>query len=144
MYAGVPSTSPVLVSCTLGASLPAASAELYDPALDTWTPAPSMTAARAGHTMTPTAGVIVVAGGWAKDGVLLLWGDEDSPQASAEVYHPELKAWTTTPWMSTARAGHTATPLDSGAIVLVGGWASGMTCTDCGWGDGTARCPRPQ
>ncbi|WP_437506870.1 kelch repeat-containing protein [Sorangium sp. So ce1099] len=94
-----------------------ASAEVYDPMTDTWTPAASMNAARSGHTATllPESGKVLVAGG---NGVV---------GSSAEVYDPMTDTWTPAASMSTARSDHTATPLLSGGVLVVSGCTIGCS-----------------
>ncbi len=106
-----------------------ASAELYDPAaLDpltlttgTWTPTGSMAMGRSGHTATrlqtgPNAGKVLVVGG---------------NGTSAELYDPDAidsvtgirGTWSDTGPLTTTRAGHTATLLPSGKVLVAGGYS---------------------
>jgi N-acetylneuraminic acid mutarotase len=106
----------VLVAGGVGVS-PAAythltSAELYDPVLNTWTAAASLTTAQAFHTATLLGnGMVLVAGGQGIGGYL----------TSAELYDPVANAWTAAGALSTARVGHTATLLGNGTVLVVGG-----------------------
>jgi hypothetical protein len=89
-----------------------ASAEIYDPVANTWSPAGSMATVRAGYTATllPT-GLVLAAG-----------GDSDVTQlASAELYDPVANTWSPAGSMATARVGHTATLLPSGQVLVAGG-----------------------
>jgi hypothetical protein len=81
----------------------------------TWTPTGSMTSVRTAHTLTllPT-GQALAAGG--ADGIF-----GGSSLASAELYDPTTGTWTSTTSMATARAGHTATLLTDGKVLVTGG-----------------------
>ncbi len=89
-----------------------ASAEIYDPASDTWTPTGSLTTARDFHTATVLGnGKVLVAGGNDADGVL----------ASAELYDPANNTWTVAGSLATAREYHTANVLADGKVLVTGG-----------------------
>jgi hypothetical protein len=101
------------------------SAELYDPATNTWTPTGSMTSARAGHTATLlTNGTVLIVGG-----ITNLVGGTISP--TAEIFDPagggtfklttDLSFSFFSPAPFSARAYHTALSLNSGAVLLAGG-----------------------
>lgn len=93
-----------------------ASAELYDPAADTWTPAASMTAIRHHHTATRLKnGKVLVVGG--------VSGGHGNQQAiaSAELYDPATDTWIPAGSTKHARAEHTATLLANGEVLVVGG-----------------------
>jgi N-acetylneuraminic acid mutarotase len=63
---------------------PTASAELYDPARNAWSPAGSMTSARSGHSATLLAdGRVLVVGGFTRSGAM----------ATAELYEAPTGAW---------------------------------------------------
>jgi hypothetical protein len=90
-------------------------AELYDPASNTFTPvAASLTTARNSHTATLLPnGRVLIAGGASSAGTLL---------ASAEIFDPVAGTFTgISATMHTARASHTATALPSGMVLLAGG-----------------------
>ncbi len=90
-----------------------ASAELYDPASDTWSAAPSMGVGRAFHKATLlNNGKVLVTGG--HTGFLIT--------ASAELYDPATNTWSAAPSMSTPRFEATATLLTSGKVLIAGGF----------------------
>ena len=94
-----------------------ATAEVYDPMTGQWTPTGSMSTARHEHTATllPDGGVLVTGGGEA------YFGDEADALASAEVYDPATRQWTSVVSMTVGRRGHTATPLPDGTVLVAGG-----------------------
>ena len=100
----------VLVAGGRDASLRSlASAELYDPALGSWTPTESMTLPRSMHTATLLLdGRVLVAGG--------------SGTAVAEIYDPVTGRWTATGSMGTTRGWFDAARLDDGRVLVAGGW----------------------
>jgi lysophospholipase L1-like esterase len=93
-------------------------AELYDPEHGTWSPTGTMATPRVLHTAT-----LLESGEEAGD--VLITGGEDSPNhsvASAELYDPSTGLWSPTAGsMAIERAGHTATLLPSGEVLIVGG-----------------------
>jgi hypothetical protein len=97
------------------------SAELYDPATDTWTVTGSLRVARAGSpaTLLPN-GKVLVAGGSQSGGSL-------QPSASAELYDPATGRWTLTGAMKHARIGSSsrATLLPNGKVLVAFGDSSG-------------------
>jgi len=97
------------------------SAELYDPASDTWSSAGTLATARAFHTATllPSGKVLVAGGDSANGGAGVI-------VASADLYDPATGLWAPTGPLTTPRTGHTATLLASGKVLLVlGGLDSG-------------------
>lgn len=93
-----------------------ASAELYDPATDTWSPAAPMNEVRLNHTTTALpSGHVLVAGGSGDGGRL----------ASVEVYDPATDTWTTLAPLSEPRWQHTATYVPGHGVLLVGGTPDG-------------------
>ena len=89
-----------------------ASAELYDPATNTWsTTTNPMGTARNGHTATLLS----------NDKVLVAGGFNGGYLASAELYDPATGTWSSTGPMGTARFYHTDTLLPSGKVLVAGG-----------------------
>ncbi|HVQ23476.1 MAG TPA: kelch repeat-containing protein, partial [Candidatus Saccharimonadia bacterium] len=101
-----------------GKGLP--SAEIYDPSTGTWTATGSMGEVRGGFTATSLSdGRVLVAGGNA---------ELPSAQAvfeTAELYDPNTGAWTATAGMAAQRAGHVATLLGNGTVLVAGGYEPG-------------------
>ncbi|WP_437306851.1 kelch repeat-containing protein [Sorangium sp. So ce388] len=95
------------------------SAELYDPATDSWSfTRGKMLHARASHTATllPSGKVLVAGGRYAQ------FNEGYTPLDSAELYDPETDTWTDAGQMLYARAEHTATRLLSGEVLVAGGY----------------------
>ena len=90
-------------------------ADVYDPVTDEWTEARPLARGRTGHTASLLAdGRVLIAGGCC---------DLEPGQALAttEVYAPATDTWTAGPPMAVRRAQHTATTLEDGTILVVGG-----------------------
>ncbi len=90
-----------------------ASAELYDPATETWIATGSLNLGRT----TATAALL-------GNGLVLAAGGHDSAStstASTELYNPATGLWAYTGSMTTARGNHTATLLANGKVLVVGG-----------------------
>jgi hypothetical protein len=96
---------------------PIASVELYDPTTGAFTTAGPMTTDRVGHTASLLSdGTVLIAGGYgvADDGTY-------TAGTSAEVFDPSTGSSRPVAEMATARAGHTATRLANGRVLIVGG-----------------------
>ena len=97
-----------------------ASAELYDPDTGTWTPTGSMNSARVRHTETMlNNGKVLVTGGW-------LISSDDDGLASSELYDPSTGTWSTKGSLNVARYEHTATLLNNGKVLVVGGYNNSL------------------
>ena len=93
------------------------SAELYDLATGTWSFTGSLNIGRQGHTATLLqSGKVLVAGGCA--GICGI----DVAVDRAELYDPATGIWTLTGKLHMARFEHTATLLQSGKVLVIGGW----------------------
>jgi len=93
------------------------SAELYDPATETWSYTGNLNTARIAQTATLLpGGKVLVAGGS---------GDNNSRTNNslntAELYDPASGTWSIAANLITARRNHTATLLPSGKVLVVGG-----------------------
>lgn len=97
------------------------SAELYDPATGTWTPSPPMLIGRDLHTATLLpSGVVLVAGGFGEPPL----GFPSPVLTEAEISDPAPGPWRRTGSLFAPHAGHTATQLPSGRVLVVDGVAS--------------------
>ncbi len=96
-----------------------ASAELYDPATNTWAAVPSIAVARYGHEAAAVGpGKVLILGG--------IDGSADM-LASAELYDSATNTWTAVPAMATARATFTLTALADGKLLVAGGKAKTLS-----------------
>ena len=93
-----------------------ASAEIYDPKLDTWTPTGDMTLARAdAEPVVLQDGRVLISGG----NIVL---QPPTRTNTAEIYDPATGKWTPTSGaMSDAKVDHTMTLLSSGQVLAAGG-----------------------
>jgi hypothetical protein len=101
-----------------GSAVVHASAEIYDPVADTWTPAAPM---RTKRTDAPAAllpdGRVVVAGGFG----------ESSSEATFEIYDPAADTWAPPAALNRSRrTGARMTRLSDGRLVLTGGFTGGL------------------
>ena len=95
-----------------------ASAEIYDPATDTFSPTVApMTEGRAFHAAALLSdGKVLISGGY-RGGDL----------ATAEVYDPASRTFTATGNLVSKRDYHTATPLFDGTVLVTGGFLRGVS-----------------
>jgi Tol biopolymer transport system component len=111
-------------------------AEIYDPATGTFSPTGSMHTGREFHTATLLAdGRVLIAGGYtapppAAAGRITLASirtaeSAASVLATAEIFDPATGKFTRTGSMSTFRDHHTATMLDDGRVLVIGGGGEG-------------------
>lgn len=115
-------TGKVLVAGGVDArGVATATAELFDPSVNRWSEAPPLSVPRTQHTATllPDGRVLVVGGFHGRD----LDGET---LASAEIYNPRTNGWAPAPAMTFRRAGHTATLLHDGRVLVLGGIAITM------------------
>ncbi|MBS0452762.1 MAG: putative Ig domain-containing protein [Proteobacteria bacterium] len=90
------------------------SAELYDPATNTWSPTGSLGQPRKQHIaiLLPSGKVLVVGGEDAEDGAL----------ASAELFDPASGTWSPTGSLSQPRYAYAAVQFSDGRVLAVGGF----------------------
>jgi len=103
-------------SSGVGAGVALASAELYDPATNSWSSAASMTTPRDSATATLLGnGAVLVTGGSSL-------GYTSGFLSSTELYNPLTNTWSAAAPMSTPRDHHKATLLNNGKVLVAGGW----------------------
>jgi N-acetylneuraminic acid mutarotase len=96
--------------------------EIFDPATGTSTPVAPMSRARTQHTATKLAdGRVLVVGGGSVFDLSDPLGSLASATSSSEIYNPSTNTWTSGPNLPAATVGHTATLLDNGKVLIVGG-----------------------
>ena len=97
-----------------------ATAQTYDPDTDTYTPVAALSIARVNHTATVLPdGAVLVVGGSTGGGVGPGLGT--NAVAQAERYAPLTNGWSPAGALVTARSLHTATLLQDGRVLVVGG-----------------------
>ncbi|HWO12155.1 MAG TPA: kelch repeat-containing protein, partial [Polyangiaceae bacterium] len=102
------------ISSSTGA--PSASAEIFDPATDTWSVTGSLAAARSDFTLSARA---PSAGGAA---ALAVGGNSAAgPLASVELFDPATGVWSAGPSLPAPNAGHSAVELEDGSLLVAGG-----------------------
>lgn len=113
----------VLVAGGLARGELLASAEVFDPEAGTWTETGSMTTPRLGHTLTLLGdGRVLAAGGTTPEGTeVAVGGQTVRPSTSVEIYDPATGTWSRAGDLSRPRFEATATLLDGGRVLLVGG-----------------------
>jgi hypothetical protein len=99
------------------------SAELYDPALGTWSATGSMSTVRQSHAATLLAdGSVLVTGGFWRNSFL-----GNAYHDFAELYNPTTEVWSIAGLMTTPRAYHSAALLTNGDVLVVGGTSDGTS-----------------
>lgn len=97
-----------------------ATAEVFDPLINTWSPVGTMAQPRAGLSLTRLLdGRVLATGGW--NCFRVTDGDCPSPLASAELYDPAAHSWSFGGNLQYERGGHTATLMRTGTVAVVGG-----------------------
>lgn len=96
--------------------------ELYDPSAGTFSTTGALNTARDSHTATLlNDGTVLIAGGevyQSSTGTYV-------PTANAEIYSPSTAMFTATGNLNVASSAHTATLLNSGKVLIAGGWGGG-------------------
>jgi len=90
-----------------------ASAQVWDPQTETFSPAGSLAEARGEHTATPLP-----------DGRVLVVGGRDAGRrlATAEIWDPTTTTFGPAGSLARPRYGHKATALPDGRVLILGGW----------------------
>ena len=120
----VGSLSPRAPTTTIG------KVELYDPARKTWTATGALAQPRYAHTATRLPdGRILVVGGLVSKTVNSENAGSDR-LASVEIYDPSTGLWRAAASLGKARAGHVATALLDGTVLVVGGDGGEVTSAE--------------
>jgi N-acetylneuraminic acid mutarotase len=102
--------------------LPTSSAELYNSTTNSWSSGGSLSTARFLHTATLLqSGRVLVAAGATQT------GGQTSVLKTSELYDPTADAWSSGGPLATARYAYTATLLQSGQVLAVGGTLNATT-----------------
>ena len=116
----LPSGKVVVAGGEDGAGIAMATAALYDPATGSWSTTGRLATARYSHTATLLpSGKVLVAGGYSY--IPPPFGSNEVLD-SAELYDPASGTWSTTGSLVTARSSHTATLLQIGQVLVLGGY----------------------
>jgi hypothetical protein len=92
------------------------SVEIYEPKNNRWRAGPPLSTGRSGHTATLLKdGRVLVAGGTTHD------GESFVPLSSVEIFDPASNKWSAGPPLAHARHWHSATLLDDGSVLIIGG-----------------------
>lgn len=91
--------------------------EIYDPLTNSWTTRSPMINGRNSHTATLLNNGEVLVGGGGSIG-----SSGSNPLPYVEIYNPTNNSWRSVESMSMARSGHTATLLQNGKVLVVGGF----------------------
>ena len=99
-----------------------ATAEIFDPNTNTVSAAASMSFARTQHTATLlNDGRVLVTGGGSNFDLSDPLGSLGSASATTEIYDPVSDTWSLGPGLAKPTIGHTATLLDDGRVMILGG-----------------------
>ncbi len=102
-----------------GATAATANCEIFDPVLQTRTPAPTMPSARTGHVATLLhSGRVFISGGRQRNQADTAW----IYAAQNEIYDPASGSWMPGASLLQGRTDHTATVLNNGIIMITGGY----------------------
>ncbi len=101
--------------------------QLFDPSTGAWSAGSPLSIPRSAATATfLDNGTVLVTGGVTM-GLPFRFSVK-----STEIYHPDTNTWTSGPDMGTERARHTATKLEDGRVLIVGGWGGGSSTSQHG------------